>query len=311
MAEPQVTPSGVDSSEHRTRCLDTKLSVVLYVTPTMKGGQMRICMAQIAVVPNEFREMAMGIFRPSFQKVLRPDTEVVLKAPKQGWAGENPLDMDNPYFVLLNEREIIEVYLEAEKEGFDAIFVNCFGEPGVRQGRHVVNIPIVGPAEAALLLACQLGRRIAVIGSNMPGQFDQMVETVRYHGLESRLSPNGVRLDKEPFVDIWVKALADPNVAAKGVLEVAKECVADGADVIVIGCCALGPFCSAAGVNKVTVDGRDIPIIDPTMVAAKTAEMLADIRKATGLPIPSRARNLALPSAADWKRVRSGFGLPT
>jgi len=271
---------------------------------------MRLCVVQIGMIPDEFMEMSLGWIRPSFEKVLRPDTEVVVKCPKNGWRGEDPQDMDNPYFVLLNERALIEAYLEAEKEGFDAVWVNCFGDPGVKQARHVVGIPVIGPAEATLHFACQLGRRFAVIGANMPGQFDQMSETVRYHGLESRLSPNGIRLDKEPFVEIWPKAQENPRLAADSVTEVAKECVASGADVIVVGCCALGPMCGAAGVNKITVDGRDIPVLDPTMVAAKIAEMQADIRKATGLPIPSRARNLALPSADDWKRVRSAFGLP-
>ncbi|MBM3132485.1 MAG: hypothetical protein FJZ95_05570 [Chloroflexi bacterium] len=271
---------------------------------------MKLCAVQIATVPDEYLEMVLGMIRPSFEKALRPDTKVMVRCPRHGWGGENPMDMDNPYFVLLNERELIETFLEAEKEGFDAVWVNCFGDPGVRQARHVVRMPVIGPAEATLHFACQIGRRIAVIGANMPGQIDQMTETVRYHGLESRIIPNGIRVDKRPFAEFWAKAMQDPGAAVEGVIEVARECVMNGADVIVIGCCGTGPVCSTAGLNKITVDGREIPILDPTMVAAKTAEMQADIRKGTGLPIPSRARNCALPSPEDWKRVRSTFGLP-
>jgi len=47
------------------------------------------------------------------------------------------------------------------------------------------------------------------------------------------------------------------------------------------------------------------------MVAMKTAEMAVDIKRGSGLPIPSRARNYVLPSKEDWARVRSAFGLPT
>lgn len=89
-----------------------------------------------------------------------------------------------------------------------------------------------------------------------------------------------------------------------------RECVADGAEVIVVGCCGLGPVCSKADFNKLTTDGQDIPVLDPVMVAAKTAEMVADIRKGAGLPIPSRVRNYVLPPKEDWTRVRSIFGLP-
>jgi len=272
---------------------------------------MKICVVLNSVISDEYLDMAHDMFRPSYEEVLRPDTEVFTRGPKQGWLPGNPLDMDNPYFVLLNDREIIEACLEAEKEGADAVWVNCFGDPGVKQARHVLNVPVVGPAEASLHFACQLGRRIAVISANMPGQFDQVHETVRLHGLEGRLSPNGIRLDREPFPEFWAKAMEDPNMAVQGLVEVAKECIADGADVIVIGCCGTGPVCSAVGLNKITVEGHDIPIVDPVMVAAKTAEMQVDIRKGTGLPIPSRARNYALPSKEDWARVRANFGLPS
>lgn len=271
---------------------------------------MRLCVIQIAAVPQEYLGAVLGMIRPSFEKVLRPDTEVAARGPRRGWGGENPQDMDNPYFVLLNEREIIEAIIEAEREGFDAVWVNCFGDPGVRQARHVVKIPVIGPAEATLHCACQIGRRFAVIGANMPGQIEQIRETIRYHGLESRVAHHGVRLDRDPFVEVWAKGMQDPKAAVEGALAVAEGCVADGADVIIIGCCGTGPLCSAAGINKITVDGRDIPVLDPTMIAAKTAEMLADIRGRTGLPMPSRARNFALPSPEDWKRVRAAFGLP-
>jgi tetrahydromethanopterin S-methyltransferase subunit H len=65
-----------------------------------------------------------------------------------------------------------------------------------------------------------------------------------------------------------------------------------------------------AGFNKITVDGQVVPIVDSVMVAMKTAEMAVDIKKGTGLPIPSRTRNHVLPSKEDWVRVRSNFGLP-
>jgi allantoin racemase len=107
-----------------------------------------------------------------------------------------------------------------------------------------------------------------------------------------------------------VKEMEDPQIAVDGISEVARECVADGADVIVIGCCGTGPICSTAGFNKLAFDGQEVPILDPMMVAAKMAETMADIKRGTGLPIPSRVRNYALPSEGDWKRVRSLFGLP-
>jgi len=113
--------------------------------------------------------------------------------------------------------------------------------------------------------------------------------------------------DIHAFEDTWTKSFADPHFAANGVIEKSRELVAQGADVIVVGCCGIGPFCSAAGLHKIEVDGRNIPILDAQMIAVKTAEMAVDIKKGTGLPFTSLPR----PAAEDMKRVRDIFGLPT
>ena len=272
---------------------------------------MKLCVVQITDVPEEFIDASLAMLKPSVDKVLRPDTEVALKGSTGGLPGDNPVDFDNPYFSFLSEWAIVEAIVQAEKEGFDAALVGCFGDPGVREARSVVGIPVIGPCEATLHFACQLGRKFAIITANMPGQIAQMEEQVRQHGLEGRLAPNGVRMDKEPFAEAWGKGVKNPKLAADSIAEVARECVADGADVVIVGCCGMGPLCSMAGFNKITVGGQDVPILDPVMVAAKTAEMAVDIRKGTGLPIPSRLRKQALPSKEDLARVRSVFGLPT
>ncbi|MCX5999354.1 MAG: aspartate/glutamate racemase family protein [Chloroflexi bacterium] len=272
---------------------------------------MRLCVVQIMDMPAKYCGPVLDSLKPSFGTVLRPDTEVVLKTAKGGLKGDNVADPDNPYFAFLNKRPIIEAFIEAEKEGFDAAWVNCFGDPGVREARSVVGMPIFGPCESTLLFACQLGRKLAIITANMPGQIAQMEDQVREHGLEGRLIDRGVRPDRLPFAETWRRSQKNPKFAAESVAEVARECVADGADVIVVGCCGLGPLCSAAGFNTLTIGEQRVPVLDPVMIAAKTAEMAVDIKKATGLPIPSRVRNYVLPSKNDWTRVRTVFGLPS
>jgi allantoin racemase len=272
---------------------------------------MKLCVVQIVDVPEEFIDASLAMLKPSFGKVLRPDTEVVLKGAKGGLPPGYPLDFDHPYFNFLSQWAIVEAIVQAEKEGFDAAFVNCFGDPGIKEARSVVGMPVFGACESTLYFACQLGRKFAIITANMPGQIAYFEDKVRQYGLESRLITNGVRIDKDPFEEAWARGQQNPKAAAESIAEVARECVADGADVVVVGCCGTGPLCSAAGFNKITVGGQEVPILDPVMVTAKTAEMAVDIKTGTGLPIPSRARNYILPSKEDWTRVRSAFGLPT
>jgi allantoin racemase len=270
---------------------------------------MRLALVHITELPEEFAEGWFSLVRTSFQAVLRPDTQVVLRPIKRGLKGDNVLDFDNPYYAFLDRREIVEAFIDADREGFDAGSVHCFGDPGIREARAVVGMPLFGPAESAMHFACQIGRQFAIIGTNMPGQRQQLSEQVRQHGLEQRLIPNGIRFDDEPFVEAFPKWMANPQLCADGVSRVAERCVADGADVIVLGCAGTCALCSKVGLNKIGAHGQEVPIVDSVMVAMKMAEMAVDVRNGTGLPIPSRTGNYILPRQEDWKRVRSAFGL--
>jgi len=266
---------------------------------------MKICLVTVAQSVPGFEDFWFSVIQQGFSKVLRPDTEVVQKALRVGLS--DPKDFVNPYFAHLNARSILDAIIEAEREGFDAAVVGCFGDTGVKEARAVVRIPVIGPAESTMLLACQLGRKFAIITANLPGLVPQHEAQVREHGLWDRLLTNGIRPDIHAFDDTWTKSFTDPKFAADGVVERAKELVADGADVIIIGCCGIGPFCSAAGLHKVTVDNRDIPVLDAQLIAFKAAEMAADLKKGIGLPFTS----LPLPPAEDVERIRGIFGLPT
>lgn len=265
---------------------------------------MKICLVTVAQSVPGFEDFWFSVIQKGFSKVLRPDTQVVQKALKVGLA--DPKDFVNPYFSHLNRASIVETIIEAEREGYDAVVVGCFGDTGVKEARAVVDIPVIGPAEATMLLACVLGRRFAIICANLPGLVPQHEEQVREHGLRERLIPDGIRPDIHSFEDTWTRSFSDPNFAANGVAEMSRELVADGADVIVIGCCGIGPFCSAAGLHSIRVGDRNIPVLDSQMIAFKFAEMAADLRIGTGLPFTSLPR----PAPEDVDRIRQRFGLP-
>jgi allantoin racemase len=271
---------------------------------------MRLALVHITQLAQELVDGWFSLVRASFDTVLRPDTEVVLRPIEQGLRGDNVLDFDNPYYALMDRREIIEAFIAADKEGFDAGSVHCFGDPGIKEARAVVKMPLFGPAESAMHFACQIGRKFAVIGTSMPGQLEQLSEQVRQHGLEQRLIQDGIRFDEQPFVEAFPQWLANPQLCADSVARVAEQCVADGADVIVLGCAGTCAFCSKVGFSKLDLGAQEVPIVDSVMVAMKMAEMAVDVRNGAGLPIPSRTRNYVLPAQQDWKRVRGAFGLP-
>jgi len=61
--------------------------------------------------------------------------------------------------VFININQIIE----GEREGFDGVLVDCFGDVGVKTAREITNIPVVGPGEASMVFAVALGHRFSVI----------------------------------------------------------------------------------------------------------------------------------------------------
>jgi Asp/Glu/hydantoin racemase len=58
--------------------------------------------------------------------------------------------------------------------------------------------------------------------------------------------------------------------------KVAQECVRDGAEAIVVACCALGPALTLAGYKEVGDTGA--PVLDVATVAVKYAELLAEMQ---------------------------------
>ena len=265
---------------------------------------MRICLVAVGQSVPGFNEILFDVVKKGSMKALRPDTEVVMRPLEVGLA--DPKDFVNHYYTFLNSTSIVETIIKAEREGFDAVALGCFGDTGVEQARAAVDIPVIGPAESTMMLACQMGRRFGIVCANMPGLPADHWEQVRYHGLTERLIPDGIRPDIHDFADTWGKSFANPKFAADGVAERAREMVADGADVIIIGCCGIGPFCSQAGLHSIRIDDRNIPILDAQLVALKTAELAVDLKNRLGMPFTGLPR----PSKEDFDRVRDRFGLP-
>ena len=60
----------------------------------------------------------------------------------------------------LAETEIMTAAVEAEREGFDAFVIGCCYDPALTQCRELVNIPVVGPLEASVLLSRLFGHSL-------------------------------------------------------------------------------------------------------------------------------------------------------
>ena len=75
----------------------------------------------------------------------------------------------------------------------DAAIIAAFGDPGLFGARELFDIPVVGMAEAAMLTACMLGRRFAIVTSR--GHSALVPGMIEMHGLVQRCA--GVRMLSE------------------------------------------------------------------------------------------------------------------
>jgi Asp/Glu/hydantoin racemase len=133
--------------------------------------------------------------------------------------------------------------------GCDAVYLVCFGDPGLAALREISPVPVVGMAEASCLEACNHGRRFAIVtGGALWGPM--LTEFVAWLGLEERLA--AVRT----IAPTGDKIARDPEAA---LAELAAACTAcarqDGADVVILGGAAL------AGLAKRIQPSVPIPVL--------------------------------------------------
>lgn len=150
--------------------------------------------------------------------------------------------------------------------GYDAIIVNCFSDPGVRAGRELTSIPVIGPGEVSLLTACSLGQKFTCL--TVTREYTPILEEkIRKHGLDSRLA--SIRPIGVPVIELdrdfeRVKSL----LSAQARLAVDN----DGADTLILGCTGMGGL--AAEIHHQV----GCPVVDPVATSVKWAEMLQSLK---------------------------------
>ena len=180
-----------------------------------------------------------------------------------------------PYIATRAEAQIggaVALEMLAEHHGeFDAAIIAAFGDPGLFGARELFDIPVVGMAEAAMLTACMLGKRFAIV------TFAQALgpwyhECVESHGLTGRLA--GIRM-----LDGRFNSVSDVQDEKEQLLvELANLAVTeDEADVVILAGAPL------AGLADKVKDRIPVPVVDQMAAAVKQAEALVSlkVRKAT------------------------------
>lgn len=72
---------------------------------------------------------------------------------------------------------------QAEADGYDGVIIGCSSDPGLREARRSVGIPVVGPFVAALYLAALRAERVGVITPGPRSEVIWLWDCARAYGL--------------------------------------------------------------------------------------------------------------------------------
>ena len=145
--------------------------------------------------------------------------------------------------------KIVALAKEMYKEGYEALIISCAGDPGVKEAREVVPIPVVGGGASTASLSMFYGSHPAALGitADIPEGYsrvfgDRSVGSARGEGVENVLdlmSPAGYNATVE---------------AARGLKK-------QGANVIALSCTGMSTLKIAPSLEK----DLNIPVLDPVM----------------------------------------------
>ncbi|MCA4134825.1 aspartate/glutamate racemase family protein [Arthrobacter sp. M4] len=202
-------------------------------------------------------------------------------------AGPRNLDYYAPKQVV--QVEILRAAKAAEAAGYDALVIGCLYDPALTEARELVKIPVIGPLEASTAQARMFGHRYAIVTDHHKA-VPELEDRLRIYGTEANCrSVEAVGW----FVDDMVK---DTDAVATDTYAVAQEALKrTGAEAILIGCTIVSA-CYELAVQRGRTELADLPVINPNLIAVKTAEMFADMNKAGQYRI---ARNAYYQNLAD------------
>lgn len=194
------------------------------------------------------------------QRIARPETQVqVMQLP------HGPETLESYYDESLATPYILEVVKEANQQGFDAIVLAAFCDPGLEAVKEISTIPIYGLEETAFSIALLLGNKFGILTEKKHKE-SVKAQHVRKHGLESRFA--SARALNMSVAEI----AADPDRVKQVGIAVARRMIEeDGAEVIIMGCASM------AGYSDDLERALGVPILDPVAITFKVAEGLAEL----------------------------------
>jgi allantoin racemase len=183
---------------------------------------------------------------------------------------EGPPSIESRFDEVFSVPWLLALACEAERDGVDALVIDCMGDPGLAPLREAVRIPVLGVAQTAMSTAAMLAQRFGVVTvlDRTTPMVNELVDVYGHGRQYVGCSSIGVPVLK--IHDDLPKVQADLAEAAVRLVE-EREAAA-----IILGCTGfLG--CAAQIKARLNQAGHDIPVIDPVPTAVAMAVALAGL----------------------------------
>jgi len=239
--------------------------------------------------------------RENLAKIKRPDTEFDMVQIAESYPLTNNQWL---YFRYLCTDATIDKVIQAEKDGYDAVFISCNLDIGLYEARSLVNIPVTATLESAALVAYTMGTSFSLISvDDQNGRIQKMM--LEQYGLAGKWVSHR-------WIDIGASQLyphiTPEETVYKKAVAAARLAVADGAEVLIAGCTLVGSVLTYHVKDPMRELGA--PVIDGMITGFKMAEMMADICKSTSLPPVSRRGFFQFPPKEYYETVRTFYKKP-
>ncbi|WNF00349.1 aspartate/glutamate racemase family protein [Streptomyces luomodiensis] len=256
-----------------------------------------LSLSNAAYSPNYF-----PFLRKYIDEFVGPDTEVELCGTRVG-----RIDSFR-FFESLDSVSILDWVLDAEQSGFDAVAIGNILDPGLREARSMVDIPVLGYGETSMMTACLMGSQFSLVGVNpyFGGRFE---ENVAKYGLRERLA--GIEcMDLTPHeLDACFSDEDGRKRAIDSFVAAARKTMERGAEVIIPAGGRITAFLNSTGLRE--IDGA--PILDGTATLLAMTESAIRIRETAGAFVSRRRLYAKAPAAVIGgaaAEYAESYGLP-
>jgi allantoin racemase len=216
----------------------------------------------LVINPNTSDSMTRAIGETARQ-CANPGTDVDTVCATRG-----PRSIDGHVDHYLSAVGVLERIAMTQGE-YDGYVIACFGDPALNAAREMVDVPVVGMAEAAMHMACMLGDKFSIV-STLDRARPMIEELVSRYGLVTKCA--SIRTTGLAVLELE----EDPALTALHLEKQGRVAVeVDGAETLILGCAGL------VGFDKSLGDAVGVPVIDGVVCGVKIVESFVECGLAT------------------------------